>query len=63
VPFFFLNALESFNVDVIAFEPQIKLPEVNIIQAWHPRHDNSPPHKWLRDNTKDFLRKKVSAGV
>ncbi|KOC88576.1 LysR family transcriptional regulator [Winslowiella iniecta] len=63
VPFFFLNALESFNVDVIAFEPQITLPEVNIIQAWHPRHDNSPPHKWLRDNTKDFLRKKVSAGV
>jgi DNA-binding transcriptional LysR family regulator len=27
----------------------IKLPEISYIQVWHPRNDEDPAHKWLRE--------------
>ncbi|CAI1705809.1 Nodulation protein D 2 [Serratia ficaria] len=63
VPTFFMQAIGGGHADAIAFEPENRFPEVNLIQAWHPRHDNSPSHKWLRDYTKDFLSKKIGSAV
>lgn len=55
VPGLFLRTLSRMNVDVIAFELEQALPPVKIIQAWHPRFDNFPPHQWLREYTKTFF--------
>ncbi|WWP02471.1 MAG: LysR family transcriptional regulator [Candidatus Dasytiphilus stammeri] len=58
VPIFFLSILDRMKIEVATFEPDINLlPNVNIIQAWHPRNDNSPAHKWLRDYTRSFFKK------
>lgn len=61
VPTFFMQVMGEKQVNAIAFEPGIKLPEINLIQAWHPRHDNSPSHKWLRDYTRDFLSRRIGS--
>ncbi|HWT68362.1 MAG TPA: LysR family transcriptional regulator, partial [Pseudomonas sp.] len=30
----------------------IPLPMVVLSQAWHPRFDNDPAHRWLRETLK-----------
>ncbi|MEI4269905.1 MAG: LysR family transcriptional regulator [Candidatus Dasytiphilus stammeri] len=55
VPIFFLDTLTRLRIEIAAFEPDILLPQVCLVQAWHPRNDNSPAHKWLRDYTRNFF--------
>ncbi|WWP00593.1 MAG: LysR family transcriptional regulator [Candidatus Dasytiphilus stammeri] len=55
VPVFFLSTLDRLKIEIAAFEPEICLPGVSVVQAWHPRNDNSPAHKWLRDYTRSFF--------
>ncbi len=33
---------------VCMYKPPIELPAVNVVQAWHTRHDSDPGHQWLR---------------
>ncbi|MEW5561971.1 LysR family transcriptional regulator [Enterobacter asburiae] len=63
VPAFYSHALGERHQDAVAFSAEVKLPTVNLIQAWHPRNDNSPSHKWLRDYIKDFLNAKINTTV
>lgn len=55
VPVYILDTLKKLNIEVATFEPNIALPEVSLVQAWHPRNNNSPANKWLRDYIKDFF--------
>lgn len=33
---------------ICTYKPPIPLPGVNVVQAWHTRHDSDPGHQWLR---------------
>ncbi|WWO98757.1 MAG: LysR family transcriptional regulator [Candidatus Dasytiphilus stammeri] len=59
MPIFFLDAIKRLKIEIVAFKPQMILPQISIIQAWHPRNDNSPAHKWLRDYTRNFFQKHI----
>ncbi|HYO65001.1 MAG TPA: hypothetical protein VEU33_02860, partial [Archangium sp.] len=30
-------------------EPPLELPDVQLVQMWHERFDDSPAHRWLRE--------------
>ncbi|HEY3982444.1 LysR family transcriptional regulator [Cedecea sp.] len=59
VPGFFKKVAGVIPPNMVAFQPDICLPEVSLIQAWHPRHDNSPSHKWLRDCCRNYLNRGI----
>ena len=54
MPQLLLKTLEPMGLKLRAFELPIALQAVNIIQAWHPRMDNDPAHRWLRRTLKTF---------
>ncbi|WWO97692.1 MAG: LysR family transcriptional regulator [Candidatus Dasytiphilus stammeri] len=60
VPGFFFSTLDKLKLEIAAFEPEICLPGISVVQAWHPRNDNSPAHKWLRDYTRSFFTKSTT---
>lgn len=60
VPAFFSHGLGAGYQDAVTFESDFTLPQTSLVQAWHPRNDNSPSHKWLRDYIKDFLSRKIT---
>jgi hypothetical protein len=35
--------------DLTLFEVPLALPEFNVISVWHPRVQNDPRHRWLRE--------------
>ncbi|MBJ9975804.1 LysR family transcriptional regulator [Pseudomonas sp. S75] len=45
------NVLE-FGLPLRAFEIPMPLEKVRVMQAWHPRFDNDPAHRWLRRTLK-----------
>ncbi|MHC9060937.1 LysR family transcriptional regulator [Pantoea sp. y20] len=59
VPAFFSQAIGAGYQNAVTFKSDFALPQTSLIQAWHPRNDNSPSHKWLRDYIKDFLARKI----
>ncbi|WWO99401.1 MAG: LysR family transcriptional regulator [Candidatus Dasytiphilus stammeri] len=61
VPGFFFKTLDRLKLEIAAFEPEICLPGIRVVQAWHPRNDNSPAHKWLRDYTRSFFTKSTTS--
>ncbi|WWP01480.1 MAG: LysR family transcriptional regulator [Candidatus Dasytiphilus stammeri] len=61
VPGFFFKTLDRLKLEIAAFEPEICLPGISVVQAWHPRNDNSPAHKWLRDYTRSFFTKSTTS--
>jgi DNA-binding transcriptional LysR family regulator len=36
-------------------ELPLELESVFIVQAWHPRLDRDPAHRWLRQTIKQFF--------
>ncbi|CAM5659969.1 LysR family transcriptional regulator [Streptomyces griseorubiginosus] len=38
------------------FDVPAQLPELHVRAAWHPRLDNDPEHRWLRDTLQDTAR-------
>lgn len=60
VPAFFKKVIGGLSQEIKILESKITLPAVNIIQAWHPRHDNSPSHKWLRDYSYKSIRQSIA---
>jgi len=57
VPSFLQQIAGVIPPDIVQLETDIPLPEVNLIQAWHPRHDNSPAHQWMRNHSRNYLNK------
>jgi DNA-binding transcriptional LysR family regulator len=46
------NALvidHAANVGLQSFELPVRTPEIKIAAIWHPRVDDDPAHRWLRD--------------
>ncbi|WWO97399.1 MAG: LysR family transcriptional regulator [Candidatus Dasytiphilus stammeri] len=56
IPIFFADTINRLKIEIATFEPEMILPPISFIQAWHPRNDNSPAHKWLRDHTLKFFQ-------
>lgn len=48
MPVNMLPTLERLGLPLQAFTLPVALPSVEIVQAWHPRLDNDPAHRWLR---------------
>ncbi len=61
VPGYIMDTLKRLKIDIVSFEPEFELPEVRLVQAWHPRYNNSPAHRWLREYTKGFFNLNASA--
>ncbi|WWO99782.1 MAG: LysR family transcriptional regulator [Candidatus Dasytiphilus stammeri] len=59
IPISFFHIITRLRLEIAAFQPEINLPKISIIQAWHPRNDNSPAHKWLRDYTLNVFKSKL----
>jgi DNA-binding transcriptional LysR family regulator len=45
----------SIGATIETFELPIKTPPVTISQAWHPRFDADPAHRWLRQQIRDVF--------
>ncbi|MGY4494818.1 LysR family transcriptional regulator [Pseudomonas sp. TE3610] len=52
MPVNMLPTLERLGLALQAFELPVAVPSVEIVQAWHPRLDNDPAHRWLRRTLK-----------
>lgn len=48
MPVNMLPTLERLGLPLQSFALPLALPSVEIVQAWHPRMDNDPAHRWLR---------------
>ncbi|BAP46206.1 LysR family transcriptional regulator [Pseudomonas sp. LJDD11] len=44
--------LQTMGLRMRAFELPLELEQVVVIQAWHPRFDKDPAHRWLRQTLK-----------
>lgn len=47
-----LSSVARLGLPLRAFELPLALAPVAIMQAWHPRFDNDPAHRWLRQTLK-----------
>lgn len=47
-----LNSVQRLKLPLRSFEIPVPLEPVNVKQAWHPRFDNDPAHRWLRQTLK-----------
>ncbi|AMK29471.1 LysR family transcriptional regulator [Pseudomonas mosselii] len=43
-----LGSVTKFGLPLRSFEIPVPLERVRVMQAWHPRFDNDPAHRWLR---------------
>ncbi|MFI7244497.1 LysR family transcriptional regulator [Streptomyces qinglanensis] len=43
-----LGAAQLDRLGLVAFEIPLELPALPIAQAWHPRYEKDPAHRWLR---------------
>ena len=53
MPCCMLDNVNRLGMAFRAFTLPVPLPPVDIVQAWHPRLDNDPAHRWLRRMVKD----------
>jgi DNA-binding transcriptional LysR family regulator len=37
---------------VATFPLPVRTPPLSLVQAWHPRADADPAHRWLRDHVR-----------
>jgi len=52
IPANILNSVQRLKLPLRSFEIPVPLEKVNVMQAWHPRFDNDPAHRWLRQTLK-----------
>ncbi|MDR2306477.1 MAG: LysR family transcriptional regulator [Paucimonas sp.] len=52
IPANILNSVQRLRLPLRSFEIPVPLEKVNVMQAWHPRFDNDPAHRWLRQTLK-----------
>ncbi|MFF7062137.1 LysR substrate-binding domain-containing protein [Pseudomonas sp. NPDC008258] len=52
IPANILNSVNRLKLPLRSFEIPVPLEKVNVKQAWHPRFDNDPAHRWLRQTLK-----------
>ena len=45
-------AMHLLKLPLRAFTLPISLPTLVLTQAWHPRYDKDPAHRWLRETIK-----------
>lgn len=46
--------MKGLGLRMRAFEIPLTLEEVSVSQAWHPRFDKDPAHRWLRQTLKEI---------
>lgn len=46
--------MQNLGLRMRAFEVPLELEDVTVIQAWHPRFDKDPAHRWLRQTLKSI---------
>lgn len=56
LPDMLIDSLPLENIGLLCFPFPFELPSVQIFQAWHPRNDNDPVHRWLRDTVFQTIR-------
>jgi DNA-binding transcriptional LysR family regulator len=49
VPGMVLENISMEALGLASFEFPLDLPFVEAFQAWHPRRDTDPVHRWLRE--------------
>jgi len=47
-----LSSVSKLGLPLRSFEIPLALERVNVMQAWHPRFDSDPAHRWLRQTLK-----------
>ncbi|HGM5582969.1 TPA: LysR family transcriptional regulator [Pseudomonas putida] len=47
-----LGSVLKFGLPLRSFQIPLMLERVRVMQAWHPRFDNDPAHRWLRRTLK-----------
>ncbi len=52
IPANILNSVQRLKLPLRSFQIPVPLEKVNVMQAWHPRFDNDPAHRWLRQTLK-----------
>ncbi|MRW91338.1 LysR family transcriptional regulator [Duganella sp. FT80W] len=52
IPRSMLHSIQRLGMRVRHFEFPLPLTTVKVVQAWHPRLDSDPAHRWLRQTIK-----------
>lgn len=52
MPGHLLPGVKRLGLDLRAFDVPIDMPAVTVVQAWPPRLDSDPAHRWLRQTIK-----------
>ena len=52
-----LLGVSNIHLPLAEIELPLELESVFIVQAWHPRLDRDPAHRWLRQTIKQFFCK------
>jgi DNA-binding transcriptional LysR family regulator len=52
IPRSMLHSIERLGMRLRHFEFPLPLKPVTVVQAWHPRLDHDPAHRWLRQTIK-----------
>ncbi|MGG4664486.1 LysR family transcriptional regulator [Providencia vermicola] len=55
IPEYVLKGIDKIGLPFEKFELPFELAPIQIVQAWHPRQDNDPAHRWLRNMVKKFF--------
>lgn len=62
LPESFVNTQPGAAVSVYAFELPVVTEGFTVSQMWHPRSENDPIHRWLRQLVLRMCRQQVSSG-
>jgi len=63
LPASFVNTQPAAAVSVYAFELPVATEGFTVSQMWHPRLENDPVHRWLRQLVLRMCRQQVSQGM
>ncbi|MFT0213890.1 LysR family transcriptional regulator [Pseudomonas sp. F1_0610] len=56
LPIHVINSLKRVPIEYSVIDLPLDLPPVEISQAWHPRFDNDPGHRWLRQEIRKYFQ-------
>ncbi|ACI50255.1 transcriptional regulator, LysR family [Gluconacetobacter diazotrophicus PA1 5] len=60
MPDIVIDRLPTKLIRLVAFDFPFALQPVEAFQAWHPRHDFDPVHRWLRDTVFRITRRRAA---
>jgi DNA-binding transcriptional LysR family regulator len=52
LPEHLLVSVERLALPLRSFRLPVSVAPVKVMQAWHPRFDHDPAHRWLRETLK-----------